>query len=416
MNAPASRWTRADIARLDHEDRLAHLRARFLVPEGVVYLDGNSLGCLPAGVEERIQRLMREEWGNDLIKSWNIHDWIDLPRRVGAKIARLIGAEDNEVVAADSTSVNLYKLLAAALKMRPDRRVILTEADNFPTDNYMMQGLSALVGGVEVRAIARDAITDAIDENVAVVSLTHVNYRTGQIYDMAGVTDAAHRAGALTIWDLSHSAGAVPVYLNEAAADFAVGCGYKFLNGGPGAPAYVFVASRHFDEAISPLWGWLGHAKPFDFSGDYAPGDGIDRFQCGTPALLSLVALDAALDAFDGVEIPALYGKAQRLGDLFLDLVDSELGNSDLEIACPRKADERGSQVSFTHPNAFEIVQALIDRDMIGDYRAPDIARFGLTPIYLRYSDIGRGVELLKDVMDQEAWRDPRYQTRGKVT
>lgn len=400
----------------DTTDPLAPCRDRFDLPDGILYLDGNSLGVLPKAVPERIGRVIAEEWGRGLIRSWNTADWINLPARVGAKIARLIGARADEVVAADSTSVNLFKLLTAALRLRPGRKVILSETGNFPTDLYVAQGAAGLFDGVELRHVDGDAIVDAIDENVAVVSLTHVDFRSGRLHDMAAVTAAAHEAGALILWDLAHSAGALPVDLNGCGADLAVGCGYKYLNGGPGAPAFLYVAEALQDAVDQPLSGWMGHADPFAFVPDYAPAGGIRRTLCGTPPVLAMAALDTALDVWDGVDLAALRAKSMALGDLFIALVEERCAGHDLTLASPRRAEERGSQVSFRHPEGYAVMQALIARGVIGDFRSPDLLRFGFTPLYLRYADVWDAVDILADILATAAWDRDDFKHRAAVT
>ncbi len=419
----------------DRRDPLGAFRDRFDLPEGLVYLDGNSLGPLPRAVRERLADVVDRQWGRDLIRSWNVHGWIDLPLRVGDKIAPLIGAEPGEVAVADSTSVDLFKLLAGALELRPGRNVIVSERDNFPTDLYVADGLARLresAGtGTRMRRIEAPDPADlgslerALDDDVAVVMLTQVDYRTGARHDLARVTERVHAAGALMLWDLAHSTGAFEVDLGGAGADLAVGCGYKYLNGGPGAPAFVYVARRHQQAIRSPLQGWLGHAEPFAFSPDYRPADGIARFLCGTPPVLSLAALDTALDLFADVELSALREKSVALGQLFLDLVEQEcapwlddggLKDGGLEVACPREAGRRGSQVSLRHPEGYAIVQALIARDVIGDFRAPDVLRFGLAPLYLRFVDIWDAVAHLREILAEEEWRRPEFGRRSAVT
>ncbi|HEX7007323.1 MAG TPA: kynureninase [Alphaproteobacteria bacterium] len=412
-----NKLTRDDCVARDRDDPLAKFRDRFHLPEGVIYLDGNSLGALPRVAAERMRAVVEQEWGRDLIRSWNIHGWIDLPRRAGNKIARLIGAEPGEVIVADSTSVNLFKLLAAALRLRPGRTVIVSERDNFPTDLYVAQGLIDLLGaGHELRLIDRpeDAI-DAIDEDVAVVSLTHVNYRTGRIHPMRDLTAAAHRAGALMLWDLCHSAGALPVELGACEADLAVGCGYKYLNGGPGAPAFLYVAERLQDDIRPPLSGWMGHAAPFAFDVDYRPAPGIARNLCGTPAILSLTALDAGLDVLLDADMNEVRAKSLALGDLFLDLVAQECGDYGFRVVSAPRA-VRGSQVALAHEHGYAIMQALIERSVIGDFRMPDILRFGLTPLYVRYADIWDAVAVLREVMASGVWDQPKYHKRAAVT
>ena len=402
---------------MDRTDPLAAHRDAFALPEGVVYLDGNSLGALPRATAARVAACVTRDWGRDLITSWNKAGWIDLPRRLGDKIARLVGAAPGEVLVADSTSVNLFKILAAALALRPGRRTILSDRGNFPTDLYMAQGLAALRGAGHRLVLAEpEAVADGIDADTAVVMLTEVDYRTGRRHDMRAITAAAHRAGALVIWDLAHSAGAGPVDLAGCDVDFAVGCGYKFLNGGPGAPAFLHVATRHQDAFVQPLSGWLGHQAPFAFDSAYRPAQGIGRYLCGTPPVLSMVALECGLDTILAADLGAIRAKAMALGDLFIALVEQLCAGQGLEIACPRDAAARGSQVSFRHPEGYAIVQALIARGVIGDFRAPDILRFGLAPLYLRHADIWHAVTALRDIMASRAWDDPRHRRRAAVT
>jgi kynureninase len=397
-----------DAEALDRADPFAPWRDKFLLPDGVIYLDGNSLGALPRAVPERLARAVGEEWGRDLITSWNVHDWIDLPRRVGDKLAPLIGAPPGTVMVADSTSINIFKLLSVACGKRPGRRVILTEAGNFPTDVYMAESVAALTGHEFVSGDLRQ-----IGDDTAVVLVTEVNYRTGARHDMVEITRRAHAAGALIIWDLCHSADAVPVDLSAADADFAVGCGYKFLNGGPGAPAFAYVAPRHLDGLRQPLQGWLGHAAPFEFAADYRPGAGVDALRVGSPPILSMSALDEALDVYAGVDMAALKAKADALFDLFTGQL--QIRAPELEILTPLDASRRGSQINLRHPEAYAVMQALIGRGDIGDFRQPDIIRLGLTPLYLRYADVYRAAEILGDIIATRAWDKPELKRRAKV-
>tara|TARA_R110002110_G_scaffold82122_2_gene213516 strand:- start:2213 stop:3448 length:1236 start_codon:yes stop_codon:yes gene_type:complete len=409
--------TSETLSALDREDPLVPFRDQFDLPEGIIYLDGNSLGPLPRRTLARLIDVTREEWGQSLITSWNKHGWIGLPQRIGDKIARIVGAAPGEVVAADSTSVNLFKLLAAACALRPDRKVILTEAGNFPTDIYMAEGLVSVLGdGYEVRTADRENIAAAITDDVAVVMLTHVDYRSGDMLDMASVTASAHAAGALMLWDLAHSAGAVPVDLNGAGADFAVGCGYKYLNGGPGAPAFLFVASRHQAAARQPLSGWMGHAAPFDFEQHYRPADGIARHLAGTPAILGLVALEEGVDLYLEADSEDLRRKSVLMTECFAALVAQECGGHGLTLASPADATGRGSQVCFRHDEGYAIVQALIARGVIGDFRTPDILRFGFAPLYLRYQDLWNAVTHLRHVMENAEWDSPEFRTKAAVT
>lgn len=409
MSQPRSR-----IQDLDDADPLKHTRDRFALPEGVIYLDGNSLGAMPKSAAIRVTATVEQEWGNGLIRSWNTADWIDLPRTVGNKIAPMIGAAPGTVVVADSTSLNLFKVLAVALALRPNRRVILSEEGNFPTDLYMAAGLADLLGkGHELRVVAPKDVAGAINPDVAVLMLTEVNYRTGVKRDMRGLTQMAHEAGALALWDLAHSAGAFPVDLAGADADFAVGCGYKYLNGGPGAPAFAYVAPRFLEELRQPLTGWLGHARPFAFEPHYEPARGIDALRVGTPSVIGMSALDAALDAFDGVSLVDLRRKADMLWDVFV----SEVGAAAPELTpiTPNDPNLRGTQASFQHPDAYAIMQALIAKGIIGDYREPDILRFGLTPLYMRYIEVWEAARAIGEVMVTGEWDKPEFKRKAKV-
>jgi kynureninase len=408
--------TRADAEARDAADELAPLRLEFVLPEGVVYLDGNSLGALPRLTPERLREVVEREWGQDLIRSWSANGWIDLPARVAELIAPLIGASADEVAVADSTSVNVFKLLAAALRLRLGRRAIVSERDNFPTDLYVAQGLARLVGDVELRLVPRERLKDALEGDVAVLLLTHVDFRTGAIHDMAGLTRAAHDKGALALWDLSHSAGAVGVDLAVAEADLAVGCGYKFLNGGPGAPAFAFVARRWHSAFESPLSGWMGHAAPFEFGPRYEAGSGVSRLLCGTPPILSLAALECGVLTVAGAGIARLRRKSLALTDLFVRLVEQECAPFGFELASPREAEQRGSQVSLRHPRGHAIVQALIARGVIGDFRTPDILRFGFAPAYVRFTDAWDAARALRTVMEEDEWRRPEHQAPRRVT
>ncbi|HEY2049558.1 MAG TPA: kynureninase [Caulobacteraceae bacterium] len=409
--------TRDELARLDAEDPLAVIRARFSLPAGVIYLDGNSLGALPAAAAAHVAEVVEAQWGKDLIRSWNMHGWIDAPRRLGSRIAPLIGAKAGEVVAADSTTVNLFKLAAGALALRPGRTTVIAEAGNFPTDLYVLQGLEALAPErARLKTLSRGALLEAIDEDVALVALTHVHYKSGERWPLAEVTARVHEAGGLMLWDLSHSAGAVEIDLAAADADLAVGCGYKYLNGGPGAPSFVYVAERLHEALRSPIWGWMGHAAAFDFGDPYVPAPGVARQLAGTPAILGLAALEAGLDTFQGVDMRKVEAKSARMGDLLIQLVEARCGRFGLVLASPRDAATRGSHVSFTHPEGYAIMQALIARGVIGDFRAPDILRFGLTPLYLRYVDLWDAVEHLEDVLQQGEHAQERFRRRLKVT
>ena len=401
----------------DAADPLARVRERFILPEGVIYLDGNSLGALTMGARARVREATEQQWGRDLIASWNSHGWIDMPQQVGRKIARLIGAQAGEVVAADSVSVNLFKLAAAAVRAQgPKRCAVVIERGDFPTDLYILQGLAEAMPEVELRVVEPGGFEAALDDGTALVLLSHVHYRTGAVRDMAAQSARVRAAGAMSLWDLSHSGGVLDVGLNRDGADLAAGCGYKYLNGGPGAPAYVFVAGRHQAMLRNPLSGWFGHARPFDFVDDYEPAPGIDRWLCGTPPVLSLSALDAAVDAFDGVEMAEVRAKAGALGDLFIERVETRCAEHGLTLVGPRDWSVRGGQVSFAHPQGWAVMQNLIARGVIGDFRRPDVIRFGFAPLYVRHVDVWDAVEVLGDILDSESWRDARFQTVSTVT
>jgi kynureninase len=403
-------------AALDAADPLADRRALFDLPGDVIYLDGNSLGPLTHAAAARAGEVVATQWGRSLIRGWTAHDWIDLPRRVGDRIGRLIGAPPGSVVAADSTSVNLFKLLGAAMALRPDRAVILSDAENFPTDLYVAQGLVGLTGRGRLRAVPRDSVLDALGPDVAVVMLTQVDYRSGHLLDLAETTAAAHAAGAVMLWDLAHSAGALPVDLTSSGAEFAVGCGYKYLNGGPGAPAFAYVRPDLAEDLRPALSGWLGHAAPFDFAPEYRPAPGVDRLRVGTPPVLSMATLDAALDVFDGVDMNALRAKSLALGELFVAAVEAATPPGALRLAGPATTARRGSQASFACEEGYAVMQALIARGVIGDFRAPDLIRFGFAPLYIHHRDVVQAARALGRVLAERAWDDPAYRTRAAVT
>ena len=403
----------------DAEDRLAPHRDAFALPDGVIYLDGNSLGALPRNVAARVASTLEREWGHGLIRSWNEAGWIDLPARVGARIAPLIGADPACVVAADSTTVNLFKTVSAALALRPDRRRIVTETRNFPTDNYIAEGVIRQCGGRHelVHAADADAVIDCLDADTAVLMLSHVNYRDGAVHDMAGLTRAAHEAGALVIWDLAHSAGVLPLDLARCGVDFAVGCGYKFLNGGPGAPAFLYAAARHHGGFAQPLSGWFGHADPFGFDPHYRPAGDITQYLCGTPPVISMVALEAALELWDKVDLRDVHAKSQGLTDFFIELVEARCAGHGLTLVSPRDAARRGAQVSLSHPTAgYAIISALIADGVIGDFRAHDILRFGFAPLYTRFADVWHAVDRLAAILDGRLWDRPEFHARRTVT
>ena len=401
---------------LDAADPLAQYRARFAIPDGVVYLDGNSLGALPLATKDRLAKLVQGEWGDDLIRGWNPTDrggdWIAMPQRIGAIIAPLIGAGQDEVIACDSVSVNLAKLIGAALAMRPGRKVVLSEPGNFPTDLYMVQGSDA-----QQRLAERDAIIDVLaaeGSDVALLLLTHVHYKTGAMHDMAALTRAAHQAGALVLWDLSHSGGAVSVDLNGCDADFAVGCGYKYFNGGPGAPSYLFVAERHQDQLKNPISGWMGHAAPFAFTDDYQPAKGVSRMLAGTPPILAMTALECGVELIAEIGIAPLVAKSRALMAFFIDGVAESC--PDLPCVSPVDPTQRGSHLSFRHPDAYAICQALIAQGVIGDFRDPDLIRFGFAPAYVRFEDAARAVGALAQVLQDETYLNDEFRCRTAVT
>ncbi|MEQ1752771.1 MAG: kynureninase [Micropepsaceae bacterium] len=406
---------RAQCLLMDQADPLAFVRERFRLPSGEIYLDGNSLGCLPKAVSARLTNAIEHEWGRGLIRSWNEAGWYRAPQRVGAKIARLIGVPAEDVIVSDSTSVNLFKVLTAALRLSKGRNKILGLVADFPTDTYIAQGVASWAGAELVR-VRPDNLASAIDEGVSIVSLTHVNYRTGYRYDMASLTRAAHAKGAMIVWDLSHSAGAMDLQVAACDADFAVGCGYKYLNGGPGAPSYTYVAQRHQGGFEQPLQGWLGHTAPFDFADDYVAAPGINRVLSGTPPVLSLVALEAALTVFDDIDMTLVRAKSGQLSELFMLVADEVLSPFEFKIESPRNPSDRGAQVSLSHKHGYAVCQALIHHGVIGDFRAPDIVRFGLAPLTTRFVDVFDAVMVLRSVMEQRLWDRPEFQRRKAVT
>jgi kynureninase len=393
----------------------AATKAKFILPEGVVYLDGNSLGPLPKGAKERARSAIEDEWGGMLIRAWNLAGWMDQPRRVGDKIAPLIGAERGTVVMGDTLSIKMYQALAAALAMRPERKVVLSDVGNFPTDLYMAEGLiQSLARGHVLKTVAPEAVEAAIDETVAAIMLTHVDYGSGRMHDMARLTDGAHAAGALAIWDLAHSAGALPIDLAGGKVDFAAGCTYKYLNGGPGAPAFIYVRPDFIEKARPALSGWLGHVAPFDFDLDYRPARGIERMRVGTPPVVQMSILEAALEIWDAVDMVALRVRSIELSELFIREVEARCPG--LALASPRDPGRRGSQVSFRFEHGYAAMRALIARGVIGDFRAPDRMRFGFTPLYIDEGDVRRAVDILAGVVEERAWDRPEYKKREAVT
>lgn len=407
-----------DPAVLDAADPLAPLRDRFQLPQGKIYLNGNSLGPLPVVAVQRARDTVEKQWGDDLVTSWNRHQWIDLPVTVGEKIAPLLGAAPGQVICCDSISVNLFKLLAQCLALRPGRPVVLSQTDNFPTDLYVAQGLSELLDSqrCELRMVEAAQLATALDESVAVLMLTQVNFRDGSVHDIAALTRAAHAVGALVIWDLAHSAGVLPLYLDDWQVDFAVGCGYKYLNGGPGAPAFIYANRRHHDLPGPFLQGWMGHQAPFQFDPTYQSAPGVAAYLTGTPPILSLAVLDAALELFSEVEMEQLYIKSLSLSQLFMDLVAAQPELADLTLLTPNRDARRGGQLAVAHPQAYGICQALAGAGVIADFRSPDVLRLGFSPLFLRHTDIAAAVDSLVRIVSKETYLDPAFQHRNKVT
>lgn len=416
--SPSGTIGRDDLVEQDRRDPLAVFRDRFALPEGVLYLDGNSLGPPPRTVARRAERLISGEWGADLIGSWNRHGWFRLPERVGARLAPLLGAREDEVIAADSVSLNLFKLLGALLRRGGDRRVVLADASNFPTDLYIAEGLVRLLegAGAEFRVVAPRDFERALGPEVAAATLAQVDFRSGRMRSLRAATEAARAHGVPLVWDLSHSAGALRLQLNADAVEYAVGCGYKYLNGGPGAPGFLYVARERQQALDSPLPGWMGHARPFAFETGYRAASGMRRFLVGTPPILSMIAFEEGLRTFEGVDLGILRRKSEALGDRFLRLADERLVGLGVSAASPRDSGERGSQVSLRHPEGYPVMQALIARGVIGDFREPDLLRFGLAPLYLRYADIWDAVDALRQVFVNEEYREPRFRRRNPVT
>ncbi len=409
--------TRADCEALDRSDVLAGKRALFSLPKGVIYLDGNSLGVLPRNVMARVKAAVEQEWGETLIKSWNEHGWFHLAQKIGARLERLIGAEPGSVIVGDTISVNLFKILTCALGQRRKRKVILSDSGNFPSDLYVAQGLTQfLADGHEVQVVTPEDIASSITPDVAVVMVTEVDYRTARRHDMKAITKLAHDAGALTIWDLAHSAGAVPVDLKDSGADFAVGCTYKYLNGGPGAPAFLYVRPELQDIVQPALVGWWGHARPFAFDLDFVPAPGIIRQQCGTQPILSMTALDAALDVWEGVDLQDLHAKSKTLCQLLIKLVEEKNSRHGLTLFGSRDMERRGSHVAFHCPEGYAVMQALIAHGVIGDFRMPDIIRFGITPLYTNFADIWDAAQILTRILDEKLWNRPEFLAKKAVT
>lgn len=414
--------TRSHCQALDAQDPLVPLRSEFALPEGVIYLDGNSLGARPVAALQRAQQVIEQEWGNGLIRSWNSAGWAELSQRLGNRLAPLIGAREGEVVITDTTSINLFKVLSAALSVQrqrqPSRKVIVSEASNFPTDLYIAEGLAELLQqGYALRLVnSPDELPQAIDQDVAVVMLTHVNYKTGYMYDMRALTALSHECGALSLWDLAHSAGAVPIDLHAAGADYAIGCTYKYLNGGPGSQAFVWVHPALVDLVRQPLSGWFGHTRQFAMEANYAPSAGILRYLCGTQPITSLAMVECGLEVFERTDMSHLRAKSLALTDLFIALVESRCAAHNLVLITPREHARRGSHVSFEHPQGYAVIQALIARGVIGDYREPRIMRFGFTPLYTSFTEVWDAVEILGDILDNNTWDQPQFKVRHSVT
>jgi len=409
--------TRTDFEALDASDPLAGFRDEFFLPEGVIYLNGNSLGAMPLAAAERAKRVVEHEWAEGLIGSMNTAGWYELPSTLGRKIAPIVGAKPNEVVLTDAVGINLYKVVAAALKMQPDRRVVVMEGSNFPTNNYMVQGLlEELDKGYSIRFAEADTMLDAIDDDVAAICITHVHYKTGNILDMAAITEKAHAVGAAAVWDLCHSAGAMPVDLNGCNVDFAVGCTYKYINCGPGAPSLLFAAERHHGKYTQPLTGWYGHADPFGFERDYRPVEDVRQMLTGTQATVSLSIAEIGIDIMLRADMQQIREKSMRMTDLFIELVEERCGEYGFELISPRDARSRGSQVSFHNDDGYSIIRAMHDKGVICDFRAPGKTRFGFAPLYIRYIDVWDAVDRLHDILANETWKEAQYQVRATVT
>ncbi len=391
------------------------MKDKFTLPDGIIYLDGNSLGPLPKSVAPRLAGMVADEWGQHLIQGWNLDDWMGQPTRVGAQVGRLIGAPDGSVAMGDTLSLKVYQALSAAVQMRPERKVILSDSGNFPSDLYMAQGLiDQLEQGHELRIVSPEQVMDALTDDVAVVLITQVDYRTGRLHDMAALTAKAQSAGAVMLWDLAHSVGAVPVDLAASGCEFAVGCTYKYLNGGPGAPAFIYVRPDLIDGIRPAMAGWLGHAAPFAFEQTYRPARDIERMRVGTPPVMQMTALEEALRLWDGIDMADIRAASIALSELFIAQVEARC--PELRLASPRDPDRRGSQVSFHFANGYAAIQALISKGVIGDFRAPDIMRFGFTPLYIDEADVRRAVDHLQDVLDNRLWDQPAFKTRSRVT
>jgi len=409
--------SREALRELDKHDPLRSFREKFSLPQELIYMNGNSLGAMPKDAVHRSQQIVAEQWGKRLVRSWNKANWFEAPLRIGNKIAKLIGANDNEVICTDATGINLFKALSMSLALRPERSVIVMEGSNFPANNYTAQGLIQHLGHKHsIRFVEKNEIPDAITEDVAVACLTHVHYKYGHKLDMRAINERAHSAGALVVWDLCHSAGALPVELNKTNSDFAVGCTYKYMNGGPGSPAFIFVAGRHQGKATQPLSGWWGHKNPFAFTRDYEPAGDIRQMQTGTQAMINMLIAEPGIDILLEAGIERLGEKSKKMGDIFIRLLEERCKGFDLKLVSPEDSDKRGSHIALEHEQGFAIMQALIDKNVIGDYREPRIMRFGLAPLYNSYAELWDATEALKDIMEKALWSRPEYQVRHKVS
>jgi len=414
-----NKLTREDFTSLDKIDPLAKVRDEFSLPQNLIYFDGNSLGPLPKCTIHTLETMIQKEWGNGLISSWNKENWINMPRELGNKIAPLIGAKSGEVVVVDSTSVNLFKILTSALLLNKNRSVIVSEAENFPSDLYILEGVNKMFGESYERHLIEEGdyeIDKYIDTSTAVVMLSHVNYKTGLISDIKRITSIAHEKGALVIWDLSHSVGVMPLYLHDCGVDFAVGCTYKHLNGGPGAPGFLYVHKSLIEKVSQPLTGWMGHIQPFEFVVNYQPANDICKYICGTPPIIAYKAIESGLTVFEQVSMNVVREKSIKLSEMFIQLMQQECIKFGFELFSPRNAEQRGSQVSFTHGNGFSIMQTLISHSVVGDFRQPNILRFGFSPLYMRFEDVWDAVICLREIMQTKEWQSEQFNKRGYVT
>ena len=414
-----NKLTREDFTSLDKIDPLAKVRDEFSLPQNLIYFDGNSLGPLPKCTIHTLETMIQKEWGNGLIGSWNKENWINMPRELGNKIAPLVGAKLGEVIVVDSTSINLFKVLTSALLLNKNRRVIVSEAENFPSDLYILEGVNKMFGESYVRHLIEEGdyeIDKYIDTSTAVVMLSHVNYKTGLISDIKRITRIAHEKGALVIWDLSHSVGVMPLYLHDCGVDFAVGCTYKHLNGGPGAPGFLYVHKSLIEKVSQPLTGWMGHIQPFEFVVNYQPANDICKYICGTPPIIAYKAIESGLTVFEQVSMNVVREKSIKLSEMFIQLMQQECIKFGFELFSPRNAEQRGSQVSFTHGNGFSIMQTLISHSVVGDFRQPNILRFGFSPLYMRFKDVWDAVICLREIMQTKEWQSEQFNKRGYVT